>query len=98
MIGFKKTSKPPDLRSPIRDPGRRRSTTHELKLGDEDLGEEKVRRRSSSPGTKLKDNGERPPLSEKKIALIARLGESERIETKLRLAESQIQQLKSVLA
>ena len=57
-----------------------------------------MRRRSSSPGTKLKDRGERPPLSEKKIALIARLGESERIETKLRLAESQIQQLKSVLA
>ncbi len=93
MIGFKKATKSSDR-------SRSRSTSGKegsIKVQKGSGGSDKVRRRSSSPGTKLVDKRDGPALSVNKISLIARLSESERIATKLQLAESEIEQLKSVL-
>ena len=96
MIGFKKTAKPADARG-YGDVDERKGSTKMKKDGAGDGSEDKQRRRSSSPGTKLVDKRDGPALPEKKVALIARLGENERTTTKLRVVESQIERLKSAL-
>ncbi len=96
MIGFKKTAKPAEARG-YGDVNERRGLTKMKKNGAGGGSEDTQRRRSSSPGTKLVDKRDGPALTEKKIALIARLGENERTTTKLRVVESQIERLQSAL-